>query len=165
MPVLHRTLAPLALAAVLSLLSAQVSADPAATVVAFNQALSARDQDSAMDKLAPGGVQFTLRSMHDGVSPDKLVTPITPHWSMIVPVIFASTSSYTRDVKVLDSEAHGDIATVWTQTRTVSARAGSDKATENEFTEIYVLVNAPAGWKIAAIADNRQATRIDNSEE
>ena len=134
--------------------------DPADAVTAFNESISARDQDTALAQLAPGGVQFTLRAMHEGTSPDKLVTPITPHWSMIIPVLFASTSSYARDVEVLSSEAHGDVATVWTRTRTESVRAGSDDAAVNEFTETYLLVNSPDGWKIAAIADNRRATSI-----
>ena len=28
------------------------------------------------------------------------------------------------------------------------------------FTEMYLLVASPDGWKIAAIADNRQATQL-----
>jgi hypothetical protein len=165
MPTKHRILGTTALTVIFLLISSQASADPTSAVAAFNQALSEDNQDRAMEQLAPGGVQFTLRSMHEGVSPDKLVTPITPHWSMIIPVIFASTSSYTREVEVLNSEAHGDIATVWTRTRTASVRSDGDKATENEFTEVYMLVNTASGWKIAAIADNRQATRLNNASE
>lgn len=136
-------------------------ADAAAVVQAFNQALTARDQDTAIAQLTAGGVQFTLRSLHDGAVPDKLVAPIADHWKMIVPVIFASTSKYAREVEILTSEAHGDVATVWTKTRTVSVRVNSDESSESEFTEIYLLIATPDGWKIAAIADNRQATSIN----
>jgi len=135
--------------------------DPADTVRAFNESITAGDTETAVAQLAGGGVQFTLRSQHEGALPDKLVTPIGAYWAMIIPVILASTSDYVRAVEVLSSESHGDVATVWTQTHTASQRLGSDAADENDFTEAYLLVATSDGWKIAAIADNRQATNID----
>jgi len=135
--------------------------EAAAAVQAFNEAITSRDKDTAVAQLTSGGVQFTLRAQHEGADPDKLVTPLADYWSMIIPVLFASTSSYIRAVEILGSEAHGDVATVWTRTRTASVRLGSDAADENEFTEAYLLVATPGGWKIAAIADNRQATNIN----
>lgn len=135
--------------------------DAAAVVVAFNQAITAGDQAAAIAQLAPGGVQYTLRALHEGINPDALVKPITEHWSMILPVIFASTENYSRGVEIVSSESHGDIATVWVRTESVSVRKGKSEASENAFTEIYMLVNSPDGWKIAGIADNRQATKIE----
>jgi len=139
--------------------------DAAAAVRAFNEAITARDKDTAVAQLAGGGVQFTLRAQHEGADPGQLVTPLADYWSMIIPVLFASTSTYAREVEILGSEAHGDVATVWTQTHTESMRLGNDVADENDFTEAYLLVGTPAGWKIAAIADNRQATSIGAATE
>jgi len=136
--------------------------DEAATAVrVFNEAITSRDRDTAVAQLAGGGVQFTLRAQHEGADPNELVTPLADYWSMIIPVLFGSTSRYAREVEILVSEAHGDVATVWTQTHTASQRLGSDAADENDFTEAYLLVATSDGWKIAAIADNRQATNID----
>jgi hypothetical protein len=144
---------------------AETDNDPAATVQAFNEAFTNRDKDTAVAQLASDGVQFTLRSLHDGVNPDKMVTPITSHWSTIIPVILGATSSYTREVEILSSEVHGDVSTVWTRTRTVSVRSEEGAASENEFTEVYLLVSTPEGWKIASMADNRQATRIAGASQ
>lgn len=142
------------------------SADDAAAVVqAFNGGITSRDKDAAVAQLAGGGVQFTLRAQHEGADPDKLVTPIADYWSMIIPVLFASTSSYTRDVEIIGSDAHGDVATVWTRTRTASVRLGAEDADINEFTEAYLLVSTADGWRIAAIADNRRATAIGAAAE
>jgi len=140
--------------------SAWATDDPADTVRAFNESITAGDAETAVAQLAGGGVQFTLRSQHEGALPDKLVTPIGAYWAMIIPVILASTSEYVRAVEVLTTETHGDVATVWTNTRTVSVRQGDEEAGENVFTEAYLLIASQEGWKIAAIADNRQATSI-----
>ncbi len=130
------------------------------TVRAFNQAMSTGDKDNVLAQLADGGVQFTLRALHEGVNPDKLTAPILPHWTMIAPVIFASTDGYTRDVEILSAEAHGDIATVWTRTTTTSVRKSSSETTTATFTEVYLVIATNAEWKIAAIADNRVGTTL-----
>jgi len=144
-------------------ISAEPAADAAATVVAFNVAISEGDADKAKQQLAAGGVQFTLRSMHDGVGPAELTAPLADHWSMIIPVIFSSTQRYSRQVEVLSSEAFGDIATVWVRTTTDSQRQGRDQPQVSEFTEVYMLITSGDGWKIAAIADNRQASSLSGN--
>lgn len=135
---------------------------PAAVVESFNAAITAGDAAAAQAHLAEGGVQFTLRSMHDGVGPDKLTAPLVQHWSMILPVIFASTQRYSRNVEVLNAETHGDLATVWTRTRSSSLRQGKTQPADSDFTEVYLLAATVDGWKIASIADNRAATSISD---
>jgi hypothetical protein len=135
--------------------------EPATVVANFNKAISGGDVDAAVNSLAAGGVQFTLRPQHDGVQSDNLVTPLPEHWSMILPVIFSSSEIYTRTVDILSAESFGDIATVWTRTKTVSLRKGQSDANTNEFTEVYLLVASSDGWKIASIADNRQTTPLN----
>ncbi len=159
------TLAMNLAAPAISLAEMDAAADAETVVQSFNRAITQRDQEAAVAQLIEGGVQFTLRSLHDGVDPDKLVTPILAHWSMVVPVLFASTSRYTREVEIIDSEAHGDVATVWTNTKTVSVRKGKDAASTNEFTEVYLLVSTPDGWRIASIADNRSATALQVGDQ
>ncbi|MFV2003450.1 MAG: hypothetical protein ACC619_10775 [Paracoccaceae bacterium] len=95
--------------------------------------------------------------------PDKLQSEIAGYWTLIAPMQFASTSSYQREVEILDARADGDIATVWTRTRTQSTRLGSTEPQANAFTEVYLLIRTPDEWKIAANADNRQATKLDDS--
>ena len=140
---------------------ADAADDAVAAVRAFNEAISSRDVDTATAQLAGGGVQFTLRAQHPGAEPAKLVEQIDTYWSTIIPVIFASTSAYSRTIEVLSSEAHGTDATVWTMTRTATTPMGSDVVAEKDFTEAYVVVKMADGWKIAAIADNRQATALE----
>ncbi len=152
-------------ASVMAVAHADAALDAAQVVQSFNRAITQRDKDSAIAQLIDGGVQFTLRSLHDGVDPDKLVTPILAHWSMVAPVLFASTTSYTREVEIMNVEAHGDVATVWTNTKTVSVRKDQDVASTNEFTEVYLLVTTPDGWRIASIADNRSATALQAGDQ
>ncbi len=130
------------------------------SVTSFNQAISARDGDLALAQPAEGGAQFTLRALHDGIESKQLQAEITQHWKTIAPVLFASTSEYSRETEILDERTEGDIATVWTRTKTRSLRRNSSEPSLNVFTEVYLLVRKPDGWKIAAIADNRQATSL-----
>ncbi len=134
--------------------------DPKDTVLSFNSLLTAGDADAAITNLAAGGAQFVLRSLHEGVNPETLTTDIVKHWSTIAPVVIASTSTYTRQVEILDAEVHGDVATVWTQTSTEAVALNSDQKKTNSFTEVYLLIATADGWKIAAIADNRQTTKL-----
>ncbi|MAF84608.1 MAG: hypothetical protein QGH93_06600 [Gammaproteobacteria bacterium] len=133
---------------------------PEDTIIAFNAAFMAKDKEAAIATLAQGGAQFTLRSQHEDAPPDSLQSEIAGYWTLIAPVLFASTSSYQREVEILAARADGDVATVWTNTRTTSTRLGSAEADLNAFTEVYLLIKTPDGWKIAAIADNRQATKL-----
>ncbi|MEE4186598.1 MAG: hypothetical protein V2J12_12595 [Gammaproteobacteria bacterium] len=141
-------------------LAAEPTPDAVTVVEAFNAAISAGDTEAAKRHLTPGGVQFTLRSMHDGVGPAELTTALSDHWAMILPVIFSSTENYTRTVEILNAESFGDIATVWTRTTTVSQRRGGSDAQSSEFTEVYMLVATPDGWKVASIADNRPSSSL-----
>ena len=139
------------------------AAGPEDTVGAFNAAFMAKDKDALVATLAEGGAQFTLRSQHEEVAPDKVQSEIAGYWTVIAPVLFASTSSYQRTAEVIDTRISGDIATVWTNTKTNSTRLGQTKPDQNEFTEVYLVVKTSNGWKIAAIADNRIATALPES--
>jgi len=136
------------------------SNDPRDTVLAFNAAFQGEDKDALIATLAQGGAQFTLRSQHEDLPPGQLQSEISGYWSVIAPVLFASTSSYRRQVEILDSHADGDLATVWARILTRSIRLGTTEPDLNEFTEVYLLIRNPDGWKIAAIADNRQGTKL-----
>jgi ketosteroid isomerase-like protein len=143
-----------------STLASAASAGPEDTVKAYNAAFSAKDKDAVVATLAEGGAQFTLRSQHEEAPPESLQSEISAYWSLIAPVLFASTSSYQREIEITDAKASGDIATVWTNSKISSTRLGSDEVSVNEFTEIYLLIRTADGWKIAAIADNRKATKL-----
>jgi len=145
---------------ILSATHAVAATDPADTVLSFSQAFAAGDTDTVIAHLAEGGQQFTLRSSHAGVNPENLTAGLVEYWSTIVPVLFASTTTYAREAKILNSHVEGDVATVWTQTSTASVRIGTDETVSNNFTEVYLLVKTADGWKIAAIADNRQTTKL-----
>ena len=143
-----------------STLASAASVGPEDTVKAYNAAFSAKDKDAVVATLAEGGAQFTLRSQHEEAPPENLQSEISAYWSLIAPVLFASTSSYQREIEITDAEASGDIATVWTNSKISSTRLGSDEVSVNEFTEVYLLIRTADGWKIAAIADNRKATKL-----
>jgi ketosteroid isomerase-like protein len=143
-----------------STLASAASGGPEDTVNAFNEGFSAKDKDAVIATLAEGGAQFTLRSQHEDAPPENLQSEITAYWTLIAPVLFASTSSYQREIEITEAKANGDIATVWTNSRIKSTRLGSDEATISEFTEVYLLIKTADGWKIAAIGDNRQATKL-----
>lgn len=133
------------------------SANAAAVVTAFNAALTARTLDKALAHVVKGGVQFNLRPAHTGMGggPPGITSELTAHWSMVGPVLFSATKAYTRTVEILDARAEGDVATVWTRTRTETIRSGQAAPDRGEFLEIYLLVRTGGAWKIGAIADNR----------
>jgi hypothetical protein len=136
---------------------AGAAADAAAVVKSFNAAVTARSVEKAVGHFVTGGVQFNIRPAHTGLggAQQGVTTELTAHWSMIGPVLFAATKSYSRQVEVLDSRAEGDVATVWTRTRTETLRADRAAPGRDEFLEIYLLVRTGGAWKIGAIADNR----------
>jgi hypothetical protein len=132
-------------------------AEAAAVVTSFNAAVTGRSADKAIGHFIKGGVQFNIRPAHTGLggAPQGVTTELTAHWSMIAPVLFAATNTYSRRVEVLDARAEGDVATVWTRTRTETVRSGQSAPRRDEFLEIYLLVRTGGAWKIGAIADNR----------
>ena len=136
--------------------------DPAATVVAFNQSLSARKLDAALALLAPGAVQYTLRAVHAGVTTPSgsITSDLKNHWRTVGPVLFGVTKRYDRVARIEQTHSEGDLATVWA---TVSSKTveRSGKQRDDRFSEVYLLVRQDGSWKIGAIADNRGTdTRI-----
>jgi hypothetical protein len=133
---------------------------PAAVVRAFNDSISAGDAEGAVAQVAPGGVQFTLQSSHDEIQPEEITASLSEYWSMILPVVFASTEKYVRRAEILAVERHGNIATVWTNISTQSFRRGKGEPSESEFTELYVLADLAGGFRIVSISNNRPASPI-----
>lgn len=133
---------------------------PATVVESFNRAVTDRDMDRLLAHFAAGGVQYNLRPSHGGLQAGPLTTDLDARWSMIGPVLFSATRSYTRDVEVIDVRAAGDLATVWAKVRTETVLASDGKASTENFTEVYLLVRTADGWRIAGIADNRQPDDI-----
>jgi hypothetical protein len=135
---------------------------PDETVQAFNQALSKHDMDAALALIANGSVQFTLRSAHADIpsgGPAGVTSDLKTHWSTIGPVVFGSTTTYSRIPKVVNTRIDGDLATVWTSTATETANKNGSKRTDS-FSEVYMLVHTASGWQIGAVADNRGANKI-----
>lgn len=130
------------------------------TVLTFNRAISAKDADAMLGYLADGGAQFTLRSAHAGTEPESLTVDIVSHWRTIGPVVFASTSAYERKAEILESRVDDEIATVWARMTVSTTPLGSEETHERSFTEAYLLISKPEGWRIAAIADNRAGTKL-----
>ena len=128
---------------------------PADVVQAFNRALTARQLTDATALLAGGSVQFTLRSAHAGVATGPSVTgDLKTHWNQMRPVLFAVTSTYRREPKILDPRVDGDLATVWTEIASETVER-SGKSRKDRFSEVYLLVKTKDGWRIGAVADNR----------
>lgn len=156
-------LAALALICALTLASADDSPHPAArAVVQFNKAITDREMDTAMGLLADGGVQFQLHPAHPGMSENPPLTEdMAKMWTTVSAILFPTTDSYQRIVEVTNVSAEGELAVVWTQTKTVTQRKGKAEPMELEFTEMYLLVNKnDGGWKIAGTATNRPVDTI-----
>jgi ketosteroid isomerase-like protein len=154
-------LAAVALSFSASCAIADDAADAAATVEQFNAAVSARDMDKAMEALADGSVQFQLRAVHPGMSDNPpLTADLAGMWQTVAAILFPMSDAYERKVEIADVRAMGDVATVWTTTATHTVRKNKADSMDLEFTEVYLLVKKPDGWKIAAIADNRQPDNI-----
>jgi hypothetical protein len=139
------------------------AAEPAAVVTAFCAAVSERKLDRVTALFAPGSVQFSLRPSHTGVGDQpsgSLTSDLKAHWSMIGPVLFTATKSYSRKAEILDTRVDGDIATVWTRTTTVTERADNAGKKTDEFVEVYLLVRKDGQWKIGAVADNRRPNDV-----
>jgi hypothetical protein len=136
---------------------------PAETVQAFNQALSKQDLNAAMTLVANGSVQFTLRSAHSDLpstGPASVTGDLKAHWGAIGPVVFGSTTIYSRSPKITNTLVDGDLATVWTNTATETVGKNGSKRSDL-FSEVYMLVHTASGWQIGAVADNRGANKVN----
>jgi ketosteroid isomerase-like protein len=132
-----------------------------AVVRAFNAAFTRKDIEGLAATLIEGGVQFDLRPAHaDQTTPQGLTQEIRERWYGVTPILFAATESYTRQVEILDSHAAPDMATVWAKITTVMRMPKSSKPSTNVFTEVYLLVRTPQGWKIGAMMDDRATDSI-----
>jgi hypothetical protein len=127
-----------------------------AVVRAFNAAFGKKDIDGIAAQLVEGGVQFDLRPAHaDQSAPQGLTQELREKWYGVTPILFAAAESYERKVEIIDSRATADMATVWAKVTTNMRMPKSDKVSSNSFTELYLLVHTPKGWKIGAMMDNR----------
>jgi hypothetical protein len=132
-----------------------------AVVRAFNAAFAKKDIEGLAAQLVDGGVQFDLRPAHaDQTAPRSLTQELRARWYGVTPILFAAAESYERKVEILDSRATADMATVWTRITTNMRMPKSDQVTSNSFTEVYLLVHTPQGWKIGAMIDNRATDQI-----
>lgn len=133
---------------------------PAEVVRAFNAAVTDRDLDRLLAHFAEGGVQFNLRPSHGGLQSGPLTSELTARWSMVGPVLFGATSAYSRTAEVVDVHQAGEVATVWADVATRTTLASNGETSTESFTEVYLLVQTPDGWRIAGVADNRQPDDI-----
>lgn len=130
-------------------------------VRAFNAAFARKDVEAVAAQLLEGGVQFDLRPAHaDQAATQSLTQEIRERWYGVTPILFAAAESYVRNVEILDSRATTDMATVWAKITADMRMPKSDKVTSNTFTEVYMLVHTPRGWKIGAMMDNRATDRL-----
>lgn len=159
----------LTLASVLTFNSPSQAADASAdakkqaesVVRAFNAAFAKKDVEAVTAELLEGGVQFDLRPAHaDQSAPAKLAQELHERWYGVTPILFAAAESYARNVEILDSRATADMATVWARITTEMRLPKSDKPSRNVFTELYLLVHTPQGWKIGAMMDDRATDRL-----
>lgn len=144
----------------LLLLSATaVAQGPDETVTAFNESISEQNIEAAISHLAEGAVQFNLHGSHaDLATGDPEPTQdLAAVWRVVSTVLFNTLEDYERSVEILASRVDGAIATVWTQTTTSTQRSADTPPTSLTFTETYLLLRKPDGWKIAGLANNRPA--------
>lgn len=129
----------------------------ASVINTFNQSLSAKNLEGMLSTFAEGSVQITLRPAHAEMATGAgISSDLTTHWSTVGPVLFSTMKSYKRAATIMDIQLDGDVASVWTRINTTAIALGSDQSRQSEFTELYLIVNAGNGWKIGAVADNRQ---------
>lgn len=164
MKTLHPSkLATLFAIGMLGLASVAHAADnsPAAVIKAFNDAINSRNVDAMVAQLAKGGVQLTLRPAHPGMPAEMpLSSDIQGTWRTVGAVLFSTTESYQRSVRITDTIENGDLATVWADaTTTTVSKAGEEPMVLN-FSELYLLIKKDDRWQIAAYADNRQPDNI-----
>ena len=134
----------------------------AQTVLDFNAAVTSRDMDTAMALLADGGVQFHLRPAHPGMPENHPLTEdMATMWKTVSAILFPTTNSYERKVEILSTHIEGELAVVWTQTRTITDRKSTSEPMVLDFLEMYFLVNKDnTGWRIAGTTTNRPLDAI-----
>lgn len=123
-------------------------------VLTFNESFVQKDLETMLAQFADGSVRIDLFQAHRfGAKPDSELavqaSPLADRWRSVAPIIFASATKYERLVDQMQIQVDGDMAMVWASIRTVSS-------SETRFTEVYLLKKYPAGWKIAAMSNNRQ---------
>jgi len=136
---------------------------PAArAVIDFNQSVTDQDMDTAIALLAEGSIQYQLHPAHPGMSEDQPLTADLPAlWKTIAAVVFPTTDGYERYIEIIDVHVSGELAIVWTQTKTITGIKDKDEPMVLEFTEMYFLVNKnDTGWLIAGTASNRPVDEI-----
>jgi len=134
----------------------------AATIIEFNKAVTDRDMDTAIALLAEGGVQYNLHPAHPGMPLDHPLTEdMATMWKTVSPILFATTDGYERIIEIEAVHADGELAVVWTKTKTITHRKGKEEPMVLEFSEMYFLVNKDdTGWLIAGTATNRPVDEI-----
>ena len=152
----------LGMAIVLPTMAAEKETHPAAqAVLNFNKAVTTRDMETGLALLADGAVQYHLHPAHPGMSVDHPLTEdMAAMWITVSALLFSTTEAYERHIEILNVRVDGELAIVWTQTRTVTRRKGKEQ-TELEFSEMYFLINKDnGGWRIAGTATNRPVDDI-----
>lgn len=131
-------------------------------IIEFNESVTKRDMDTAMGLLAEGSVQYQIQPAHPGMPEDQpLTADMTAMWKTVAAILFPATDAYARVVEITDVRVDGELATVWTQTKTITHRKGKVEPMVLEFSEIYFLVNKnETGWLIAGNASNRPVDEI-----
>lgn len=142
--------------------SADTSHPAALVIIEFNEAVTTRDMDTALALLAEGGVQFNLHPAHPGMPVDHPLTEDMPTmWKTVSAILFPTTEAYERIVQIDNVHSDGELAVVWTQTKTITHRKGIAEPMILNFSEMYFLVNKDnTGWRIAGTATNRPIDSI-----
>jgi hypothetical protein len=142
--------------------SSDASHPAAQAVIQFNQSVTNRDMDAAIALLAEGSVLYQLHPAHPGMSEDQPLTADMPAmWKTVGAILFPTTDAYERQIEIADVFADGELAVVWTRTKTVTHRKGIEEPMVLEFSEMYLLVNKDnTGWLIAGNATNRPVDDI-----
>lgn len=124
----------------------------------FNEALSARRLEAALDLIERGAVQFSIRAAHGFTAggPDAPLTgDLAAQWRAVAGVLYAATRSYRREVLQAITHAEGDLAIVWATVRTSSQPLEGKPTPAVRFAEAYLLRRAEGRWKIIGMANDR----------
>ena len=89
-----------------------------------------------------------------------LTADLKTTWKTVAAILFPMSDVYERKAEIIKAEALGEVATVWANTTTHTVRKGVENPMDLAFSEVYLLVRKPEGWKIAGVADNRQPDNI-----
>lgn len=149
------------LAALANVTATAATPAPADIVVAFNKAITARHVDEALKLLAPGSVQYTLRSSHPdmGDAATKLTGDLITHWRVVTSVVLPATAAYDRLATITETRVDGELATVWAMISSTTVERDGTKR-QAKFSEVYLMVHTADGWQIGAMADNRMSSDV-----